>query len=90
MFYGCTELKSVPKFNTKYATSMEYMFGFCTELRTVPILDMTNAVDSRQWLFYGCSKLDAETRQIWKAEGYNFKTHKFKNDKQKDYYGQII
>ena len=56
MFYGCTNLTTIPLLNTINVTNMSYMFNNCTNLTTIPLLDTSN-VTNMSTMFSACSKL---------------------------------
>lgn len=56
MFYGCSNLTSIPELNTSNAKYMAGMFRNCSNLTTIPPLDTSN-VTTTSSMFNGCSKL---------------------------------
>lgn len=56
MFKGCSNLKTVPLFNTSIVNDMDSMFSSCSSLTSVPLFDTSNVIymDS---MFSGCSLL---------------------------------
>jgi surface protein len=56
MFRLCTELQSVPLFDTSSVTSMNSMFVNCTSLQTVPLFDTANVLDMAT-MFSSCVSL---------------------------------
>ena len=56
MFYGCTNLTTIPLLNTINVTNMSYMFLNCPSLTTIPLLD-TSKVTNMQNMFNGCINL---------------------------------
>lgn len=56
MFYGCSNLTTVPPLNTSNCEYFGNMFYNCTSLTSVGLIDISSAkaLDS---MFYGCSKL---------------------------------
>ena len=56
MFYGCTNLKTIPQLDTGNVTDMSQMFYKCTNLKTIPQLDTSN-VTSMNSMFRGCNNL---------------------------------
>lgn len=56
MFYGCTNLQTIPLLNTSKVTNMESMFLSCSNLQTIPQLNTSKV--TRMWeTFAGCSSL---------------------------------
>ena len=56
MFYGCTNLTTIPLLNTINVTNMSYMFNNCTNLTTIPLLDTSNVINMST-MFNGCTNL---------------------------------
>ena len=56
MFYGCTNLTTIPLLNTINVTNMNNMFNNCTNLTTIPLLDTIN-VTNMSYMFSACSSL---------------------------------
>ena len=56
MFGSCTNLTSVPLFDTSNVTSMNGMFNNCTSLITVPLFD-TSSVTNMNTMFNNCTSL---------------------------------
>ena len=56
MFYGCTNLTTIPLLNTINVTNMSNMFNCCTNLTTIPLLDTSNVTDM-SYMFLNCSSL---------------------------------
>jgi surface protein len=56
MFYGCTNLTTIPQLNTSKVTTITSMFYECTNLTTIPQLDISNVTGMGN-TFYKCSKL---------------------------------
>ena len=56
MFYGCSELTTIPQIDTTKGTSFDYMFYGCSELTTIPQIDTTKGT-SFGYMFYDCPKL---------------------------------
>ena len=56
MFYYCSNLISVPLFDTSNITNMSGMFMSCTSLISVPLFDTSNATDMQE-MFGHCPKL---------------------------------
>lgn len=56
MFYGCSNLMSVPTLYTSNTTSMNKMFHSCEKLITIPTMD-TSKVKSMNMMFTYCSNL---------------------------------
>ena len=56
MFYGCTNLTTIPLLNTSKVTGMNYMFNNCTNLTTIPLLDTSNVINMST-MFNGCTNL---------------------------------
>ena len=57
MFNQCTELTTVPLFDTSNVTNMNGMFNNCRALTTVPLFDTSN-VTYMSNMFYECRKLN--------------------------------
>ena len=58
MFYNCTDLTSVPLFDTSAAESMRFMFSGCTALTSVPLYN-TSAVTNTANMFNGCTAVES-------------------------------
>ena len=56
MFYGCSNLTSLPQLNTSKVVDLSSMFQSCSNLTTIPQMDTSNAVNLSK-MFYGCYKL---------------------------------
>lgn len=56
MFEGCSNLESVPLFDTSNITNAAGMFMYCTSLQTIPSFDFSN-ITSCGNMFRGCSNL---------------------------------
>ena len=56
MFTNCTNLITLPNFDTSNITSMARMFQYCTNLTTVPNFDTSNVADM-SYMFSTCNKL---------------------------------
>ena len=56
MFYGCSQLTSVPLLDTSKVTTMYSMFSYCSQLTSVPLLDTSN-VTSMHEMFSQCKRL---------------------------------
>jgi surface protein len=56
MFFKCSSLKKVPKFDTSNVTDMRIMFFGCSNLEKVPKLDTSKVIDM-DYIFYNCSNL---------------------------------
>ena len=56
MFYGCSNLTTIPQLDTSAVTNMNSMFNSCSSLTTIPQLD-TSAVTNMGSMFYNCSSL---------------------------------
>ena len=56
MFYGCSELTSIPELNTSNVTNMEQMFTSCSNLAIIPLMDTSNVTDM-YGMFTSCSNL---------------------------------
>lgn len=56
LFYGCSQLQSVPVFDTSRGVRFNGMFQNCMSLKTVPLLNTSNG-DDFGYMFDGCSGL---------------------------------
>ena len=56
MFDDCTNLTTVPLFDTSKVTNMNRMFSYCTNLTTVPAFDTSN-MTGMYYMFEGCYNL---------------------------------
>ena len=56
MFYNCSNLTTMPLFNTTNVVDMEYMFYKCSNLTTMPLFNTTKVTSMNQ-MFYQCSSL---------------------------------
>ena len=56
MFYGCSNLLSIPQLDTSNVTNMYNMFYGCSNLLSIPQLD-TSKVTDMSYMFYDCNKL---------------------------------
>ena len=56
MFYGCTNLTTIPLLNTINVTNMSNMFNGCTNLTTIPLLNTIN-VTNMSYMFNNCTNL---------------------------------
>ena len=56
MFQHCTNLTTIPLFDTQNVTNMNNMFANCTNLTTVPLFDTQNVTDMN-CMFQYCTKL---------------------------------
>ena len=56
LFKGCSNLTTIPFFDTSNVTNMSYLFSGCSNLITVPQLNTSN-VTNMAYLFEECSKL---------------------------------
>ena len=56
MFYDCSKLTTVPRFDTSNVTNMSNMFYYCTSISTVPLFD-TSKVTNMSDMFRSCSSL---------------------------------
>ena len=56
MFYGCSNLISIPQINTSNVTNMVNMFYNCSSLTTIPQINTSN-VTNMNYMFYNCSSL---------------------------------
>jgi len=70
MFRYCSQLVSVPKFDSSNVRSTAYMFHNCDHLIMVNKFDTKNVSDMRH-MFDGCSNLNEETKRIW-SNVYDF------------------
>ena len=63
MFWGCTNLTTIPLLDTSNVTSMEYMFYNCENLTTIPLLNTSNVTNMSQMFggFNGCTSLTDES-----------------------------
>ena len=58
MFRECKSLVSIPQFDTSNVEDMNYMFYGCTNLETIPLLDVSKiTVNNFNRTFYLCPKL---------------------------------
>lgn len=57
MFRGCSELVSIPEFDTSKGKQFIWMFYGCTKLKTVPKIDINDATDVR-YMFDSCQFLE--------------------------------
>ena len=60
MFYGCTNLTTIPLLNTINVTNMSHMFNGCTNLTTIPLLNTSNVTNMNS-MFSNCSSLSDES-----------------------------
>ena len=56
MFYGCSNITTIPQLDTSSATNMSYMFYNCANLATIPQLD-TSSVTNMRDMFGSCNKI---------------------------------
>ena len=56
MFFGCSQITTIPKLNTSKVTNMSHMFDGCSNLTTIPQLD-TSKVTNMYYAFAGCRNL---------------------------------
>ena len=56
MFSNCSNLTSVPLFDTSKVTNMSYMFYGCLSLTSVPLFDTSKVTDMSS-MFFNCSSL---------------------------------
>ena len=56
MFYGCSNLITIPQLDTSSATNMNSIFYWCTKITTIPQLD-TSRVTTTSKMFYECTNL---------------------------------
>ena len=56
MFYSCSELTTIPLFDTSNVTNVEYMFRDCHNLIIVPLFNTSNVI-YMDCMFYSCSEL---------------------------------
>ena len=56
LFKDCTNLTSVPLFDTSLISDVDNMFNGCTNLTTLPLYDFSN-VSSLEYTFYECKSL---------------------------------
>ena len=56
MFYGCSNLITIPQLDTSSATNMNSIFYWCTKITTIPQLD-TSSVKNTSKMFYECTNL---------------------------------
>ena len=56
MFYGCTNLQTIPQLDTSNVADMSNMFYNCLNLQTIPQLNTSNATNM-QYMFYRCQNL---------------------------------
>ena len=56
MFYGCSNLTSIPLLNTSNTTSTKFMLYGCSRLTTIPLIDTSNVTDI-SYMFYSCTGL---------------------------------
>ena len=56
MFYGCSNITSVPLLNTSKVTSMGNIFGYCRALTSIPLFDTSN-VTGMAGMFTNCERL---------------------------------
>ena len=56
MFNGCTNLTTIPNFDTSKVISISYMFNNCSNLTTIPNFDTSN-VTNISYTFYNCYNL---------------------------------
>ena len=70
MFYGCSELTTIPQIDTTKGTSFGYMFYGCSKLTTIPQINTSNGEVFNN-MFSGCSKLTT-IPQIDTTKGTSF------------------
>jgi surface protein len=58
MFHKCTNLTSVPIFDTSSVTDMTYMFMDCTNLTSVPLFDTSRVTDMYE-MFFDCRNVQS-------------------------------
>lgn len=56
MFYGCSNITSVPLLNTSKVTSMGNIFGYCRAITSIPLFD-TSHVTGMAGMFTNCERL---------------------------------
>ena len=56
MFYGCSELTTIPQIDTTKGTSFDYMFYGCSKLTTIPQINTSNGEVFNN-MFSSCSAL---------------------------------
>ena len=56
MFYGCSNLLSIPQLDTSKVTDMSYMFYDCNKLTTIPQLNTSNVTNLNS-IFQDCGNL---------------------------------
>ena len=56
MFYNCTNMTHIPRYDTSSVTSMDNMFTQCYSLNTLPLLDTSKVIDMG-FMFYSCTSL---------------------------------
>ena len=76
MFYRCSSLVSVPKFDTSKVENMENMFQRCESLVSVPLFDTSRVVGMNR-MFFNCPHLSEATKQEWSSV-YNFEMDEMK------------
>ena len=67
MFLNCTDLISVPLFDTSKCQDFIYMFESCTSLKTVPLLNIQKECRIKGMFEY-CESLDEKTKNIWNPD----------------------
>lgn len=56
MFFGCSQITTIPKLNTNKVTNMSHMFDGCSNLTTIPQLN-TSKVTNMSFMFKRCPQL---------------------------------
>ena len=56
MFFGCSQITTIPKLNTSKVTNMSHMFDGCSNLTTIPQLD-TSKGTNMSFMFKRCPQL---------------------------------
>ena len=64
MFYGCSNLTSIPQLDTSKVTNMRCMFQACRNLTTIPQLDTSNVTDMSK-MFSGLYAYDATSTSFY-------------------------
>ena len=56
MFFGCSNIQTIPLINTSNVTNMRAMFYGCSSIQTIPFIDTSNVTEAGS-MFYQCSNL---------------------------------
>ena len=56
MFFGCSQITTIPKLNTNKVTNMSHMFDGCSNLTTIPQLNTSKVTDT-SFMFKRCPQL---------------------------------